>query len=103
MNIFIYDTSLTLLGVIDDPISLIWTRRYWECGEFKLLIGYSDFNRDMLSMGNIITIQGYGEAGQISYVAITKDEKGEQIEIQEYRVSESGAKRYSASYKYRMR
>lgn len=82
MNIFIYDTNLTLLGVIDDPISLIWTRRYWECGEFKLLIGYSDFNRDMLSMGNIITIQGYDEAGQISYVAITKDEKGEQIEVQ---------------------
>lgn len=82
MNIFIYDTSLTLLGVIDDPISLIWTRRYWECGEFKLLIGYSDFNRDMLAMGNIITIQGYDEAGQISYVAITKDEKGEQIEVQ---------------------
>ena len=82
MNIFIYDTNLTLLGVIDDPISLIWTRRYWECGEFKLLIGYSDFNRDMLTMGNIITIQGYDEAGQISYVAITKDEKGEQIEVQ---------------------
>lgn len=82
MNIFIYNANLTLLGVIDDPISLIWTRRYWECGEFKLLIGYSDFNRDMLSMGNIITIQGYDEAGQISYVAITKDEKGEQIEVQ---------------------
>lgn len=29
-----------------------------------------------------------------------KEKKGEQIEIQEYRVSESGAKRYSASYKY---
>lgn len=82
MIIFIYDTGLTLLGVIDDPISLIWTRRYWECGEFKLLIGYSDFNRDMLSMGNIITIQGYDEAGQISYISITKDEKGEQIEVQ---------------------
>lgn len=82
MIIFIYDTSLTLLGVIDDPISLIWTRRYWECGEFKLLIGYSDFNRDMLAMGNIITIQGYDEAGQISYISITKDEKGEQIEVQ---------------------
>lgn len=82
MNIFIYDTSLTLLGVIDDPISLIWTRRYWECGEFKLLIGYSDFNRNMLAMGNIITIQGYDEAGQISYVSITKDENGEQIEVQ---------------------
>ncbi len=82
MIIFIYDTSLTLLGVIDDPISLIWTRRYWECGEFKLLIGYSDFNRDMLAMGNIITIQGYDEAGQINYISITKDEKGEQIEVQ---------------------
>ena len=30
----------------------------------------------------VITIQGYDEAGQISYVAITKDEKGEQIEVQ---------------------
>lgn len=82
MIIFIYDTNLTLLGVIDDPISLLWTRRYLECGEFKLLIGYSDFNREMLAMGNIITIQGYDEAGQISYISITKDEKGEQIEVQ---------------------
>ena len=81
MDIFIYDKSLTLLGVIDDPISLIWTRRYWECGEFKLLIGYSDFNKSMLAIGNIITIQGYDEAGQISYIAITADEQGEQIEV----------------------
>lgn len=82
MDIFVYDKNLTLLGIIDDPISLIWTRRYWEAGEFKMLIGYSDFNRSMLAIGNIITIQGYDEAGQISYISITKDEKGEQIEVQ---------------------
>lgn len=82
MDLLIFDINLNLLGVIDNPISLIWTRRYWECGEFSLLIGYSDFARDMLSVGNIVTIQGYDEAGQISYISIKKDEQGEQIEVQ---------------------
>ncbi|NBI18754.1 hypothetical protein D1841_09180, partial [Neglecta sp. X4] len=33
---------MILQGVIDEISSLIWTRRYWAAGEFKLLVPFTD-------------------------------------------------------------
>lgn len=34
----VYSRAMVLLGVIDEITSLIWTRRYWSAGDFKLLV-----------------------------------------------------------------
>ena len=83
MELFIYDTSLELLGVIDEISALVWTRRYWECGEFSLLVPMTSRHALLLQNGRLLARKDTDEMGQIRYLAITKDENGlEQIEVQ---------------------
>lgn len=42
MELYIYDRDMILHGVIDEINSLIWTRRYWSAGEFKLLVPFTN-------------------------------------------------------------
>ena len=83
MEFYIYDTALELLGVIDEISALIWTRRYWECGEFSLLVPMTSRHATLLQNGRLIARKDTDEMGQIRYLTVTKDENGlEQIEVQ---------------------
>jgi hypothetical protein len=79
----IYDADLTLLGVIDKIDSLIWSRRYWSCGDFKLLVPFTDRHIELLKMNRLIMKRDSDEAGEIRYIHIAKNSQGnEQIEVQ---------------------
>lgn len=39
MEIFLLDKNFKICGLIDDFSSLIWNRKYYECGNFKLHVG----------------------------------------------------------------
>jgi hypothetical protein len=79
----IFDRALTLLGVIDKITSLIWTRRYWACGEFKLLVPFTARHVELLQKYRLIMIRGDDEAGEIQYLNIKKNSQGlEEIEVQ---------------------
>ena len=83
MEINVYDTALTPLGIIDKISSLIWTRRYWQCGEFKLLVPFTEKHADLLQKGRLVMKRGGDEAAQIRYVNINKNSQGvEEIEVQ---------------------
>lgn len=83
MELYIYDLAFTLLGIIDEIKALIWTRRYWDCGEFSLLVPMTDRHAALLKNGRMIVRKDRDEAGQIAYIHITKDSEGlEQIEVQ---------------------
>ena len=83
MELFIYDTSLELLGVIDEISALVWTRCYWECGEFSLLVPLTSRHAALLQNGRLLARKDTDEMGQIRYLTVTKDENGlEQIEVQ---------------------
>lgn len=83
MEINVYDTDITPLGVIDKITSLIWTRRYWSCGEFKLLVPFTERHAALLQKRRIIMKRGGNEAAQIRYVNIKKNTEGvEEIEVQ---------------------
>lgn len=83
MELYIYDTSLTLKGVIDEITSFIWIRRYWQSGEFKLLVPFTPINAKLLVKNNLIMKRGDKEAAQIQYVNIRKNNYGlEEIEIE---------------------
>lgn len=45
MNLYILNQSFQTVAVIDQYSSLIWTRRYWNCGDFEL---YLPANSDLL-------------------------------------------------------
>ncbi len=83
MELYIYDSDMTLLGIIDEISSLVWTRRYWSCGEFSLLVPMTEKHASLLKLGRIILRRDCDEAGQIRYRHIAKDADGlENIEIQ---------------------
>lgn len=83
MELYIYDTTLTLQGVIDEMTSFIWVRRYWSVGEFKLLVPFTTTNGKLLVKGNLIMKRGDTEAAQITYLTIKKNAYGmEEIEVQ---------------------
>lgn len=83
MELYIYDASLELLGIIDEISALVWTRRYWECGEFSLLLPMTSRHAALLQNGRLIARKDTDELGQIRYLNVSKDENGlEQIEVQ---------------------
>lgn len=48
------DTNFIKLGVIDDYISLIWTTRYYEHGDFQIEIPITKENVELYQIGNYI-------------------------------------------------
>lgn len=83
MELYVYSSEMELQGIVEKIASLIWTRRYWSCGEFKLLVPLTEEHSRMLVKNNIIMKRGDDEAAQIRYVHITKNSQGlEEIEVQ---------------------
>lgn len=83
MELYIYDRDMILHGVIDEINSLIWTRRYWSAGEFKLLVPFTNKHVSLLAKNNLIMKRGDTEAAEIRYVHISKNSQGlEEIEVQ---------------------
>lgn len=83
MELYVYSSDMVLQGIVEKIASLIWTRRYWSCGEFKLLVPFTEEHSRMLVKDNIIMKRGDDEAAQIRYVSITKNSQGlEEIEVQ---------------------
>ena len=83
MELYIYSRAMVLLGVIDEITSLIWTRRYWSAGDFKLLVPFTDRHAALISKGNLIMRRGDDEAAEIRYINIRRDAQGvEEIEVQ---------------------
>lgn len=83
MEINVLDTNLIPLGIIDKITSFIWTRRYWSCGEFKLLVPFTERHAALLQKYRLIMKRGGTEAAQIRYINIKKNTEGaEEIEVQ---------------------
>ena len=83
MVLYVYDAAMTLHGVIDQITSLIWTRRYWSCGEFALLVPFTDQHVRLLQKRRLIMPGGDVEAAEIQYLNIKKNAEGlEEIEVQ---------------------
>lgn len=87
MLLYVYDRDMTLLGVAEKITSLMWTRRYWSVGEFKLLLPFTPKYGEIFKKNNIVIKQGENsaaaEAAEILYINIRKDKTGaEEIEVQ---------------------
>lgn len=55
MEIRVYDRALNFLGVVENHTALIWTRKYYEPGNFELHAPITKDNLALLQSGNIIT------------------------------------------------
>ena len=54
MEVRIYGQNLFRKGQIENQISLIWTRKFYEPGTFELHAPITDENLSLLQPGNII-------------------------------------------------
>jgi len=83
MELRVYGRDLMQLGLIEKITSLIWTRRYWAYGAFKLLVPFTEVHAALLVKNHLILKRGDTEMAEIQYVYITQDSQGEEhIEVQ---------------------
>ena len=95
MDVRIFNKLLEPQGVVDEMASLIWTIRYFQVGEMKILAPVTDTNRRLLVVGNVVVKHDeyvdfvdasenvWRRAAEITFVHYTKDATGqEQIEAQ---------------------
>jgi hypothetical protein len=67
------DASFNRLCVVDEYISFIWARRYYDVGDFELVISMAAPSRQYIAKGNYVIRDGLSEIGIIEHIAITND------------------------------
>lgn len=65
MEIRVYDANLNFKGISENQTSFVWTRRYFESGEFRIYLPLTDDNLKLYKLGNLVTYRGANEAGVI--------------------------------------
>lgn len=63
MNIRFYTPEMEYIGDMENQRSLIWTRRYYESGEFTLVAPITQDNVAMTARGNLVWMRGARDAG----------------------------------------
>lgn len=68
MELKIYDRNLNRKGIIENQTSIIWTRKYYEPGNFEIHAPLTKENLALLSKNNIIAKSNSNEAGIIESI-----------------------------------
>ena len=70
MQLRIYDAEFNFLGITENQTSVIWTRKYYESGEFSVVLPITDDNIRLYQIGNIVAKRDSIEAGVIEDLQI---------------------------------
>lgn len=82
LNLYVFDSSITPLGVIDVVTALTWEEKFADAGNFELWCPLNDQNAELLQEDNLLWTGGES-AGVIEFKELTSDEEGtETIHIQ---------------------
>lgn len=73
MEIRFYTPELNLIGIMENQTSLLWTRKYYEPGNFQLITPITDYNLFLCKRGNIIHFEGAVEAAVIECVVYRQE------------------------------
>jgi hypothetical protein len=82
MEIRVYNKALEFQGVIENQTSLIWTRKYYECGSFELYAPITEDNLKLLKEGNIVWMRGSDDAGVIEDIKLEESNVKNEITAQ---------------------
>ncbi len=84
MEIYLFDRTLHMLGMLEAYTSLQWVRRFYKPGEFELVVPIPAADADaaalltLLQKENIVWPKGKNEAGYIYYIHPEMDDKGQE-------------------------
>lgn len=79
MQVFILNQNLEVISLIDDFVSLIWCRKYIECGDVELCVLASQKYIDILKLDYYIIRNDDETAYIIESVDISQTDEGDQI------------------------
>lgn len=76
LNLYVYDRSFTMIGVVERYTSLIWSDRFDEPGDFELTVIYDQELRNLLVQDRYVTTDYTDRYAIIEKIEISKDEDG---------------------------
>lgn len=71
MDLIISDSGFNGIGIIDGATSVIWTKRYYECGDFEIYLRASADAAELLREGHFVTRPDDDAIGIIEAIKIT--------------------------------
>ena len=79
MEVRVYSQDLRFQGVSENQTSVIWTRKYFEAGEFEIHVPITVENVKLYKLSNIVWLQGAVEAGIIEDLQYEETENSNEI------------------------
>ena len=80
-SLFFFDKELNLLGVVDYFVSLRWRRKYFEAGEFEIVLPVNDYMMQFIDTDVIVMRNNYTEAGIIETIEFSDNGTNEEVTI----------------------
>ena len=80
-SLFFFDKELNLLGIVDYFISLRWRRKYFEAGEFEIVLPVNDYMMQFIAPDVIVMRNNYTEAGIIETIEFSDNGTNEEVTI----------------------
>ena len=80
-TLFFFDKELNMLGVVDYFISLRWRRKYFEAGEFEIVLPVNDYIMRFIDKDVIVMRNNYTEGGIIETIEFSDNGTNEEITI----------------------
>lgn len=80
-SLFFFNKELNLLGVVDYFTSLRWRRKYFEAGEFEIVLPVNDYMMQFIDTDVIVMRNNYTEAGIIETIELSDNGTNEEVTI----------------------
>lgn len=80
-SLFFFNKELNLLGVVDYFTSLRWRRKYFEAGEFEIVLPVNDYMMQFIDTDVIVMRNNYTEAGIIETIEFSDNGTNEEVTI----------------------
>lgn len=80
-SLFFFDKELNMLGIVDYFISLRWRRKYFEAGEFEIVLPVNEYTLQFIDTDVIVMRNNYTEAGIIETIEYSDDGTNEEVTL----------------------
>lgn len=81
MTLYVYNTALERIGLVEDSRSLQWLSEYQDAGEVKLVCSATEKNRALLADGNRLYCTEQPESAVIRHTQIDDDGKDAKLTV----------------------
>ena len=80
-TLFFFDKELNMLGIVDYFISLRWRRKYFEAGEFEIVLPVNDYIMQIIDENVLVMRNNYTESGIIETIEFSDNGTDEEVTI----------------------